>query len=218
MNKKAMYKLSYGLFVLTAQGEGKDNGCIINTAGQAASEPNTLSISMNKANYTHDLVLADGRFNISVLSEDADFELIERFGFHSGRDTDKFAGFGDYERSGNGLAYIKKGTNAFFSGEIFQTADLGSHTLVLAKISGMEVLADTPSITYAYYQDNVKPKAQAPADTKDVIWRCTICGYEYNETLGDPANGIAPGTRFEDIADFLCPICKHPKSDFERVS
>ena len=142
MDRRAMYKLSYGLFVLTSAFEGKDNGCIINTAGQVTSEPNRISIAVNKANYTQELVQKSGRFNISVLGEDASFDLFKRFGFQSGRDTDKFAGFSECKRSANGLYYVSSGTNAYLSAAVEQTLDLGSHTLFIASVEDMEVLSD----------------------------------------------------------------------------
>ena len=115
MDKKAMYKLSYGLFVLTAKEENKDNGCIVNTAIQAASDPNQLSICVNKANYTHDMILRTGEFTVSVLSQNAGFDLFQRFGFQSGRDVNKFDGFDKCTRGRNGIFYITEGTNAYIS-------------------------------------------------------------------------------------------------------
>ena len=205
MDKRAMYKLTYGLFVLTAKEGEKDNGCIINTAGQVTSEPNRISIAVNKANYTHGMVERTGRFNISMISEAADFALFQRFGFQSGRDTDKFAGFeSSVKRSENGLLYVTAGTNAFISAKVEQMLDLGSHTLFIAAVEDMDVLADVPSTTYDYYQKNIKPKPEEKKEkTGKTIWRCTICGYEYE---GE-----------ELPADFICPICKHPASDFEKV-
>lgn len=217
MDAKAMYKLTYGLFVLISGDETKNNGCIINTAGQVTSEPNRISFTVNKANFTHDLILNNRKFNLSVLSEAADFEIFKRFGFASGKDTDKFAGFYDCKRALNSLPYITKGSNAYISGYVQRSIDLDTHTLFIADVTNMEILSDEPSATYSFYQQHIKPKPKT-APTSDVIWRCTVCGWEYNETKGDPANGIAPGTKFEDIPDdFICPICKHPKSDFERV-
>ena len=205
MNNKAMYKLSYGLFVLTACQDGKDNGCIINTAIQAASEPNTITIAVNKANHTHDMVLATGKFTVSTISQDDDFDLFKHFGFQSGRDVDKFADFTDCVRGSNQLYYITRGTNAYISCEVRQTVDLGSHTLFICSITDMDVLSDVPSVTYDYYQTNIKPKPQAVGTTPEgqTIWRCRICGYEY---VGE-----------ELPADFICPLCKHPASDFEKV-
>lgn len=223
MDKKAMYKLSYGLFVLTTKVGDKDNGCITNTAIQVTTEPNQIAFAVNKLNYTHDMLMESKVFNISILSEDASFDVFKRFGFQSGREVDKFADYegpgasGMYDVSANGITYIKEGTNAFISGNVEQTVDLGTHTLFICAVTDMEVLSDVPSATYAYYQDNIKPK---PADIavgekvgtleKDenekgvTVWRCTICGYEYEgEELPE---------------DFICPWCKHPASDFEKVT
>lgn len=208
MDTKAMYKLSYGLFVCTAVRGEKINGCIINTAIQAASEPNTITVAINKANYTHDMVKETGKCNVSVISEAASFELFKHFGFQSGRDVDKFADYPveNYETAENGIPYITAGTNAYFSLTVKETVDLGSHTLFICEPTAMEVLATTPSCTYSYYQDNIKPKPEAVGTTPkgETIWRCRICGYEWvGEELPD---------------DFICPICKHPKADFEKIS
>lgn len=206
MNNKAMYKLSYGLFVLTTKADGKDNGCIINTAIQAASEPNQISICVNKANYTHDMILKSKEFNVSIISEKSDFSLFKRFGFASGRDTDKFEGFdASIERGSNGIYYVTEGTNAYISVKVEKTEDLGSHTMFIGTITDMDVLSDDASATYAYYFENIKPKPEAVGTTPkgEIIWRCKICGYEY---VGE-----------ELPEDFICPICKHPASDFEKV-
>ncbi|SCW85031.1 NADH-FMN oxidoreductase RutF, flavin reductase (DIM6/NTAB) family [Lachnospiraceae bacterium C10] len=208
MDTKAMYKLSYGLFVCTTVNQEKRNGCIINTAIQVASEPNQISIAINKANLTHDMVLASGKCNVSVLSTEASFDIFQHFGFQSGRDVDKFGTFdkNSYAIAGNGIPYITSGTNAYFSLEVKQTVDLGSHTLFICQPTVMEVLSDTQSCTYEYYQNNIKPKPEAVGTTPSgqTIWRCRICGYEYvGEELPD---------------DFICPICKHPKEDFEKIT
>ena len=205
MDTKAMYRLTYGLFVLTAVNDGKANGCIINTAIQAASAPNTITISVNKADYTHDMIMASRRFNISVLSEEASFDTFKQFGFQSGRDTDKFKDFTDWKMADNDIPIITAGTNAYISCVVVDTADLGSHTMFIAYVKDMEVLADTPSATYSYYQEHIKPKRQpAPEEKKGhTYWVCTVCGYIYDG---------------EDLpADFICPICKHPAEDFEKV-
>ena len=204
MDKKAMYNLTYGLFVLTSCLDGKDSGCIINTAGQVTSSPNRISITVNKDNFTHDLVKESGKFNISILSEKADFEIFKHFGFQSGRTTDKFAGYEACRRSENGLYYITEGTNAYISATVEQTIDLGSHTMFIASVDDMEVLAPEPSASYAYYQSSIKPKPEAKAPAGKTVWRCTVCGYIYEG---------------EEIpADFICPLCKHPASDFEKVT
>lgn len=203
MNKKAMYNLTYGLFILTSSFEGKDNGCVINTAGQVTSEPNRISIAVNKSNYTHEMILKSGKFNISILSEDAKFDIFKHFGFASGRDTDKFENFGNCKRSSNGIFYITDGTNAYISVTVEQTVDLGSHTLFIARVEDMEVLSNTPSATYSFYQSNIKPKQNAGTSTGKTVWKCTVCGYIYE---GE-----------ELPSDFICPLCKHPASDFEKI-
>lgn len=207
MDTKAMYKLSYGLYVCTVIDGDKINGCIINTAIQVASEPNRISIAINKANLTRDMVLKTGECNISVISNDATFELFKHFGFQSGRDTDKFAEYPkiNYSFAENGIPYITAGTNAYFSLRVEQSVDLGSHTLFICEPIFMTVLSTTCSCTYEYYQNNIKPKPEAVGmmPNGETIWRCRICGYEYvGEEVPD---------------DFICPICKHPKADFEKL-
>ena len=207
MNNKAIYKLTYGLFVLSAFTKGKHNGCIINTAAQVTSSPNRISIAVNKANLTHDIILETGLFNISVISEDATFKLFQRFGFQSGRDVDKFEGMVGFKKADNGINYVTKGTNAYISAKVETTVDLGTHTMFIAEVTDMEVLSEVPSVTYSYYQEHIKPKPQPKPVTAETsgktVWRCTVCGYEYEG---------------EEIPeDFICPWCKHPASDFEKV-
>lgn len=204
MDKKAMYKLSYGLFVLTSGMDGKDSGCIINTAQQVTSEPNRISIAVNQANFTHDLVKKSGKFNISIISQAAEFALFKHFGFQSGRDVDKFAAYEHCKRSANGLYYVTAGINSYISATVEKEVDLGSHTLFIASVDDMEVLSDTPSATYEYYQSSIKPKQAQTASTGKTVWRCTVCGYIYE---GE-----------ELPADYICPLCKHPASDFEKVT
>ena len=205
MDKKAMYKLSYGLFVLTAKEGEKDNGCIINTAIQAASTPNQMSICVNKANYTHDMIMRTGEFTVSVISQIASFDLFKHFGFQTGREVNKFSDFTACDRGQNGIYYITEGTNAYISVKVAKTEDLGSHTMFIGEITDMEVLSGDASATYEYYMNYIKPKPQEVGKTEDgqTIWRCTICGYEY---VGE-----------ELPEDFICPLCKHSASDFEKV-
>ena len=198
MDPRAMFSVSYGLYVLTAREDGRDNGCIINTLVQVTSTPNRVSITVNKQNHTHDMILRTGLFNVSMLSTEAPFAVFRHFGFQSGRDVDKFSG--QPPRAANGLAYVMGVTNAYLSCSVFQTIDLGTHTMFLADVTGGEVLSSEPSMTYAYYHANVKPKPQAQPKTG---WRCRICGYIYE---GDPLP-----------ADFVCPICKHGPEDFEKL-
>lgn len=204
MDNKTMYKLTYGLFVLTSAYDGKDSGCIINTAGQVTSEPNRISIAVNKANFTHDLVKKSGKFNISILSEEASFDTFKHFGFQSGRNVDKFAGYEQCKKSANGLYYVTAGTNGYISATVEQEVDLGTHTMFIASVDDMEVLSSVPSATYSYYQSSIKPQPEKPSAGGKTAWRCTICGYIYE---GE-----------ELPADFICPLCKHPASDFEKTT
>ncbi len=204
-NNKAMYALSYGLFVLTARQGEKDSGCITNTAMQVTTEPNRVVITVNKSNYTHDMVKATGKFTLSVLSEQAEFSTFQRFGFQSGRDVEKFDGFMDHAvRGENGILYVTKGTCAWLSCKVVETLDLGTHTLFLADVEDGDVLNTVPSATYSYYQANIKPKPQAAAPAAKKRWVCTVCGYVYE------------GDFLPD--DFICPWCKHPASDFEPLA
>lgn len=199
MDNKAMYQLTYGLFVLSAKDGEKDNGCIINTAGQVTTTPNRITIAVNKANFTHDMIQKTGEFNLSMLDETAPFSIFERFGFQSGRDADKLQGL-EVSRSENNIFYLKEHASAFLSGKVVQEFDLGTHTLFLADVTDGELLSGQPSVTYTYYQNNIKPK---PQRTEKTGYRCKICGYIYE---GDPLP-----------EDFICPICKHGAADFEKI-
>ena len=206
MDNKVMYSLSYGLFVLSARRGDKDNGCITNTAIQVTTEPNRIVCAINKSNYTYDMVQETGRFTLSILSEEADFELFKRFGFQSGRDVDKFAGFESHvKRDGDGLPYVTRGANAWLSCRVVSATDLGTHTLFLADVLDGGTISSAPSATYSYYQSHIKPKpGAAPAPSAQKRWVCKVCGYVYE---GD-----------ELPADFICPWCKHPASDFEPLA
>lgn len=200
MDNKAMFNLSYGLFILTAKDGEKDNGCIVNTVGQVTSQPNRISLTVNKANYTHDMILKTKEFNVSVLAENSKFETYKHWGFQSGRNTDKLESI-SFKRSANGLVYIADETNAFLSAKVVSTLDLGTHTLFIADVTDGEVLSQVPSVTYSFYQNNIKPKPASTEKRKGFI--CTVCGYIYEgETLPD---------------DFICPVCKHPASDFRPL-
>ena len=200
----AMFKLSYGLFVLTSRDE-KDNGCIINTVMQITDSPKRISIAVNKSNYTHDMVAKSGVFNLSVLTEEAPFKLFQHFGFQSGRDVDKFLPGGEFisnERSENGLLYLPQLANAFISGKVISAVDYGTHTLFTADVTEAKVLSNVPSTTYAYYFSHIKPKPQ-PVEKNKKGWVCKICGYVYEGEVLPP--------------DFICPLCKHGAEDFEPL-
>lgn len=193
-----MYKLTYGLFVLTSKRDGRDNGCIVNTAGQVTASPNRISVAVNKQNLTHDFIRDSGEFNISILSEKAGFETFKHWGMQSGRDTDKMLSV-EFERSANGIVYITNGANAFISAKVVQSVDLGSHTLFIADVTDGAVFSEDESATYSFYQKNIKPKSRENIEKKKG-YICTVCGYIYE---GEPLPD-----------DFICPVCKHPASDF----
>lgn len=200
-----LFNIQYGLFVVTTCDAGRDNGCISNTVEQVTSQPNRISMALSKENLTTELIQRTGRFTVSIVSEEADFELFKHFGFQSGRTVEKFAEFTDCRRVNNGTLAITRGTNTYFSVDVEQTIDLGTHFLFIGIITEMETISDVPSATYNYYQEHIKPKPQPVGQTTKgkTIWRCVICGYEYEgEELPD---------------DFICPLCKHPASDFEKV-
>ncbi len=201
VEQNAMFSLSYGLFVLTARDGAKDNGCIINTVTQLTDSPRRISIAVNKANYTHDMIQKTGVFNVSVLSTDAPFAMFQHYGFQSGRDVDKFADVQGMARATNGVYYLPYCTNAFISARVTQTIEFETHTLFIADVTEARQLSDVPSMTYAYYFANVKPKPSKLEEKHG--WVCKICGYVYE---GE-----------ELPADFICPICKHGAEDFERL-
>lgn len=199
MNNKAMFQLTYGLFVLTAKEGAFQNGCIINTAIQVTSDPNRISIAVNKGNKTCEMIDKTGEFNVSVLTEKTQFEVFTHFGFQSGRVKDKFEGWSFKETAENGIYYLTGCTNAYISGKVIQKIDLGTHILFIADVTAAEVLSAEPSVTYTYYQQNIKPK---PVEQKKKGYTCTVCGYVYE---GD-----------ELPADFICPICKHGVDAFVK--
>ena len=205
MDSKVLFNVQYGLFILSSNFEGKDNACIVNTVNQLTATPERISVAVNKSNFTHDLIKQSKKFTLSIISEAANFELFKHFGFQSGKNVDKFENFFKVERTNNGTFAVTEGTNSFISGNVIQEVDVGTHTLFIADVVDMKKFNDIRSATYNFYQQHIKPKPQAVGKTEDgkTIWRCTICGYEY---VGD-----------ELPADFICPICKHPASDFEKV-
>ncbi len=204
IDNNAMFKLSYGLYVVTARDGSKDNGCIINTAVQLTDNPKRVNIAVNKANYTEEMIRKTGAFNISVLGETTPFKVFQHFGFQSGRDADKFAECAaTAPRSANGIIYLPKHANAFISCKVIEAHDYGTHTLFVADVVEAAVLdAETPSVTYSYYFEHIKPKP-APAEGSRKGFVCKICGYVYE---GD-----------ELPADFICPLCKHGAEDFEPL-
>ena len=203
VDAKTMFKLSYGLFVLTAKDGEKDNGCIINTAAQITDAPLRITITVNKANLTHDIIAETKEFNVSILSESAPFSVFEKFGFVSGRNVNKFDGIDYCVKSANGILFLNKYVNGVISGKVTDIIDFGSHSQFVAEVTGAFGLSNERSLTYAYYFEHVKPKPQPAAEKKNGFV-CTICGYVYE---GDSIP-----------EDFICPLCKHGARDFEPLS
>ena len=203
VDNKVFSKMSYGVEVLTTRVDGKDYGCIINTACQVASgDPKKLTISVIKKNNTCDMVARAGKFNISILTEDAPYSLFQHFGFQSGRDVDKFADVPYEDRMGNGIRYIPTYTNAVLSCEVIDVRDLETQVLYIANVVEAKVLSKAPSCTYGYYHAHIKPKKNPTPEQKE-CWVCRVCGYVYE------------GTEMPD--DFVCPLCKHGKEDFDHI-
>ena len=195
----ALFRIGYGLYVVTSNDGSKDNGLICNSVTQLTDSPARVAVNINKKNYSHDIIRKGCKLNVNCLSVDAPFAIFERFGFHSGRDSDKFSGF-SFDRSSNGLAVLKEYINACLSLEVEQYVDLGTHGMFICKVVESRVKSDKETMTYNYYQQNVKPKPQ-PNGKKGYV--CSVCGYVYEgESLPD---------------DFVCPICKHGAKDFEPL-
>ncbi|MDD4082837.1 MAG: flavin reductase [Sphaerochaetaceae bacterium] len=204
-NKEACRNLSYGLFVLISKDENKDNGCIINTVTQITDGPEKIiSIAVDKSTYSNELIKKTGEFNLSVLSQEADFEVFKRFGFVSGRENDKFKDFKNVKRSKNGLYYLTTMANSYISAKVIDSSDYGTHTVFVAKIIEEKVISQALSATYVYYYEKIKPAPEpVKNNTNKKAWICKICGYIY---YGDKLP--------EDI---ICPICKHGYQDFELL-
>lgn len=199
INNDALFKLSYGLFVLSTN-DGKDNASIINTVTQVTDTPKRVAVTVNKSTHTCKTISETEKFTISVLTQSTPFSIIERFGFSSGKDIDKFKGFKDFKRTDNQTVYLTEYTNAYISCSVIEKIDIGTHILFIADVAEAEVLSDEPSLTYEYYFKHIKPK---PTD-KPKGFVCKICGYVYE---GD----VLPD-------DFICPWCKHGADDFEPIN
>ena len=205
MDNKALYKLSYGVFLLTTKSDSKVNGCITNTCIQVANSPTRVAIAVLNTNYTCDIIKESGIFTVSLLDDTCKFETIKHFGMQSGRDVDKFE-YLDMPKDLNGVPYLGWHTCAVISCKVVEQHELGSHTLFIGEIEDAQQLSDNAPLTYADYQNHVKPKPAAkpaPSDKKIVGWRCKICSYVYE------------GSELPD--DFLCPLCGHGKDDFEPI-
>lgn len=195
----ALFNIGYGLYVVTSNDGKKDNGLIVNTVTQVTNTPNRIAVTINKDNYSHHIIKQTGIMNINCLSQDAPFSVFEKFGFRSGRSVDKFAGE-EVLRSDNGLVFLSKHINSFMSLKVEQYMDLGTHGMFICSITESRVISNVETMTYTYYQNNVKPKPKTEGRKGFV---CKVCGYVYE---GD-----------ELPEDFVCPLCKHGAADFEPI-
>ena len=201
-NKKdmtALFKIGYGLYVVTSNDGNKDNGLIVNTVTQLTDNPYRVAVNINKANYSHHVIKQTGIMNVNCLSVEAPFEIFQRFGFQSGRQTDKFEGM-EKLYSDNGLVFLPKYINAFMSLKVEQYVDLGTHGMFICSVTEARVMSDKDTMTYTYYQNNVKPKPQTEGKKGFV---CKVCGFIYE------------GDELPD--DYICPLCKHGVADFEPI-
>ena len=206
MDPKALFSLSYGVFILGSHDDKKINACVTNTCMQVAANPARLAITVINQNYTCGQIKECGTFALSVLDKSVTFPTIEHFGFQSGREVNKFDDF-EYSLDANGNPYLNNQVCALFTCKVISSQDLGSHTLFIAEIEDSKVLSDKAPLTYADYHKDIKPKPGAEPDAnagkKIIGWRCKICGYEYEGA--------------ELPSDYECPICGHPAEDFEPI-
>ena len=200
MDQKALYNLTYGMYLLTTREEGRDYGCIINTAVQVARDPDRIAISVQNSNKTCEVLKRTGLFNLSAITADAPFDLFRQFGMQSARDVEKFRGYPGMDRAPNTLPILSNFANMYLSVYADQAIDLGSHTLFIGEVLDGAVLNAKPSCSYAHYHAQIKPKPRK-AEVKQ--WECRICGYVYE-------GGEVP-------EDFKCPLCQHGKEDFVPV-
>ncbi len=199
IDPSALYSIGYGLYVVTSHDGTKDNGLIVNTVTQLTDNPNRVAVTINKLNYSCDIIAKTGMLNVSTLSQDAPFKVFEHFGFQSGRNVDKFNGYTGVQRSNNGLLFLDKYCNSYISCKVIQKIDLQTHMMFICDVTQCVKLSDTETMTYSYYHKNVKPKPDA--DKKGFV--CKICGYVYE------------GAELPE--DIVCPLCKHGAADFEPL-
>ncbi len=196
----ALFRIGYGLYVVTSNDGVKDNGLIVNTVTQLTDSPNRVAVNINKQNYSHDMIKKTGKLNVNCLSVEAPFSVFEHFGFQSGRNVDKFEGM-EVLRSDNGLVFLPRYINAFMSLAVEKYVDLDTHGMFICRVTEARVMSDLDTMTYTYYQKNVKPRPQTEGKKG---WVCKVCGYIYE------------GDELPD--DFICPLCKHGAADFEPIS
>ncbi|HEY48436.1 MAG TPA: High molecular weight rubredoxin [Dehalococcoidia bacterium] len=226
MNPKALYPISYGLYIIGSKKGGSINAQIANTVIQVCSEPPSISVCINKGNLTHEFIKDSKVFTASILAQDTPLSFIGNFGFKSGRDINKFEGI-NYKIGKTEAPIVLDNALAYMEAEVINEMDAGTHTVFLGKLVDSEVLKEGEPMTYAYYHQvkrGTTPKS-APSyreeekkeEAKMAKYKCSVCGYVYDPEKGDPESDIAPGTPFEELPDdWVCPVCGAPKSDFEK--
>jgi flavin reductase (DIM6/NTAB) family NADH-FMN oxidoreductase RutF/rubredoxin len=227
MNKSALHKISYGLYIVTSGQDGKFNGQVANSMFQVTSNPATVAISINKENYTHGLIELSRKFVVSILAQSAPMNFIGLFGFKSGRDVNKLKDV-KTKTGTTKVPIVLENAVAYIEVELEKELDCGTHTIFVGNIVDGDVVGNEESMTYAYYQQvkGGKSPKTAPTYVKDeptaapqagARYVCSVCGYVYDPAKGDPDGGIVPGTRFEDIPEsWTCPVCGADKSKFEK--
>ena len=233
LDLESLFNLSYGMCIVSSQKDGRFNGCIINTVFQVIPEPPMVAVSVNKQNLTHEYITDSKVFTVSILAESAPMPFIGRFGFRTGRDIDKFQRT-NYKFGITGVPIILDNVVGFIEAEVTDAVDVETHTLFIGKIVACETLDGSKiPMTYNYYRDvkhgrtpktaatyhEVKPKTRIEQGAKDMKkYKCLVCGYIYDPAVGDPDNGVAAGTAFEDLPDdWVCPECGAGKDEFEPV-
>ncbi len=226
MNLKTLFKISYGLYIVSSKSKEKFNGQIANTVFQITAEPPTIAVCINKQNLTHEFIKETGMFTVSILSQDTPMKFIGEFGFKSGRDVDKFKNV-NYKIGTTGIPVVLDNTVGYIEAEVIDSKDVGTHTVFIGKVINAELVNDKLPMTYAYYHEikrGTSPKT-APTYieekqekiTKMQKYKCTVCGYIYDPEKGDPESGIKAGTLFEELPDnWVCPVCGADKSVFVK--
>lgn len=230
MNNKTLHKISYGLYIISSKKEDKLNGQIANTVFQITSEPATIAVSINKQNLTNEYIKASKLLTVSILSQAAAMTLIGKFGFKSGRESNKFEDT-KYKLSDRGIPIIEESTVGYLEAEVIQEVDMGSHTIFIARVIDANITSEDIPMTYAYYHQvkNGKAPQTAPTYLKEEPaktagnagdsdkYECSVCGYTYDPVIGDEAGGIKPGTAFQDLpANWVCPVCGVGKEEFKK--
>jgi flavin reductase (DIM6/NTAB) family NADH-FMN oxidoreductase RutF/rubredoxin len=228
MNTRALFKLSYGVYVVCSKDGDKINGQIANTVIQVASEPPVIAVAINKNNLTHEYITKSGVFTASILAQDTPLSFIGTFGFKSGRDINKFEGV-TYKTGETGAPIVTDHTLAYLEAKVIGKIDVATHTVFIGELVGAEIIKEGESMTYAYYHEvkrgSTPKSAPSYVDVKKEVkpvmskYECNICGYVYDPELGDPDSKIPPGTPFDKLPDdWVCPVCGADKSEFKKIS